>query len=711
MEPRLTALRCLFILAQHHGVQIPSELLASTHESDTIRLLLRLMRAVQLSGKVLKSRKWNDLSSLGSAYPVMAELTDGSWVIVVGSIPLADGSFSLAVLDPRNEQEGTTLVSRDEFEGLWDGRLLLCKRVYRLTDVDQPFGFRWFGIVLMPHSRYLWDMAVLSVTLSMIALASPLLFQLMIDKVVPHHSYTTMWSLVSVFVVLALFEGLFGYSRSVLTMYLSNKADAQLASRTYEHVLSLPLPFFESMPTGVLVRNMLQTESIRGFLTGPLFGTLLDLTTLPILMLGLMYYSFKLTLVVLLFSLVIAIVVGAMIPMFRRKLDYLYSAEGARQADLVETIHGVRAVKSLALESARQKLWDSKVVNSIRCRIEVFYISTGGATAVQVLQKLMSIAILCLGVMEIFDGNLTVGGLVAFFMLSGNVSGPLVSVVSLVNEYQQVALSVKMLGSVMNYPPERNPNQHGIHPPITGEMEFDQVQFTYDGAPRPALNHISFKVEAGQMIGIVGRSGSGKTTVTRLIQGISSPQEGLIRLNGIDLRHIDLPYLRRNIGVVLQENVLFRGTLRDNIAVTKPDASLEEVMEAARLAGADEFIDRLPLSYETQVEEGATNFSGGQRQRLAIARALLARPNLLIFDEATSALDPDSEAIIQQNLADIAKGRTMIIVSHRLSSLVTADQILVLERGEVVDFASHSVLLERCDIYRHLWHQQNRHIQ
>ncbi|MEI7605998.1 MAG: peptidase domain-containing ABC transporter [Rhodospirillaceae bacterium] len=711
MAPRLTALRCLFILAQHRGIQISPELLSSPSTDDTTRLLLRLMKAVELSGKVLRKQKWEQIISLGSAYPILAMLKDESWVIIVGAIDIGGGNFSLAVLDPRNEGEGTTLVSREEFEELWGGRALLCKRVYRLDDASQPFGLRWFGNVLLPHAHYLRDMAILSVTLTAIAFTTPLMFNLIIDKVVAHHSYLTLWALVAVFTVIALFEGMFNYTRSILTMFLSNKADAHLASKTYEHVLSLPLPFFESMSTGVLVRNILQTEAIRAFLTGPLFQTLLDLSTMPLLLVGLMFYSFKLTGVVLLFSLAIAGVTASLIPVFRRKLDYLYSAEGARQADLVETVHGIRAVKSLALEPVRQKMWDSKVVAAIQCRASVFYVNTGGVTLVQILQKLMTIAILCVGVSEVFDGNMTIGGLVAFFMLSGNVSGPLIQVVSLINEYQQVALSVKMLGSVMNHPPERSPGQHGIHPAITGEVNFEGVTFTYNGASKPALDRVSFHIEEGQMIGVVGRSGSGKTTITRLIQGINVPQEGLIRLNGTDIRHIDLNHLRRNIGVVLQENLLFRGTLRDNIAATKPDAPLEEVMEAARLAGADEFIDRLPLSYETFVEEGATNFSGGQRQRVAIARALLSQPRLLIFDEATSALDPDSEAIIQQNLADLARGRTMVIVSHRLASLIAADVILVLERGEVVDFAPHSVLLERCDIYRHLWHQQNRHLQ
>jgi subfamily B ATP-binding cassette protein HlyB/CyaB len=262
----------------------------------------------------------------------------------------------------------------------------------------------------------------------------------------------------------------------------------------------------------------------------------------------------------------------------------------------------------------------------------------------------------------------------------------------------------------MDHPPERDPNQRGIRPLITGHMEFDQVTFRYGTSAMPALNRVSFTVEEGQVIGVVGRSGSGKTTATRLIQGIHSAQEGLIRLNGTDIRHIDLPHLRRSIGVVLQDNILFRGTIRDNIAAGKPDASLEEVMEAARLAGAEEFIDRLPMSYETFVEESASNFSGGQRQRLAIARALMLRPRLLLLDEATSALDPESEAIVQQNLEEIARGRTMIIVSHRLSSLVKADAIMVMDKGQVVAFAPHAELVKSCEIYKHLWDQQTRHV-
>jgi ATP-binding cassette subfamily B protein len=489
-----------------------------------------------------------------------------------------------------------------------------------------------------------------------------------------------------------------------------NKIDARLAERSFQHLMRLPLDFFETNQTGILVRNMQQSEGVRGFLTGALFQTLLDLLGMPMLLIGLTVFSGTLTALVLCFAGAIAAVIGLLLPIYRKQLEKLYFAESQRQAVLVETIHGIRAVKSLGLEKLRKAAWDSKVAQALRGRFTTGQFGIISTVAVTALQNVMQLTILAVGSLLIFDNKLTLGTLIAFNMLSGRVTGPLVQIVNLLNEYQQIALSVKMLRTVMDHEPERPLSQTGVRPTITGKMELNEVTFSYGGSANPALNKVSFSVEEGQMIGVVGRSGSGKTTITRLLQGIQSPQQGLIKLNGADIRNIDLEHLRRSIGVVLQDNILFRGTIRDNIAAARPDAPLEEVIEAARLAGADEFIERLPMSYETSVEESATNFSGGQRQRLAIARALLPQPRFLIFDEATSALDPESEAIVQQSLLSISKNRTTLIVSHRLSSLVTADKILVLERGSVLDYAPHPVLLERCDVYRQLWDTQTRHM-
>jgi subfamily B ATP-binding cassette protein HlyB/CyaB len=711
MSPHLTALRCLYLVALHHGVQIPPERLGDADEADTLGSVLRIMRDVGIAGKPLKDRSWDDLSRLGSAWPVMAQQKDGNWVIIASTLSLADGRVVAAVLNPLTEHTGVQLVAREQFEEVWTGRLILSKRKFKMTDENQPFGLMWFMPEIVRNGRYFRDIAVAATMSNLISFATPLFFQIMIDKVIPHQSYQTLFAVVLAFTVTMLFDGVFQYVKQYMLLFAGNRIDARLAQRTFEKLLRLPMSFFEGHTTGVLLRHMQQTESVRQFLTGRLFHTLLDTSALPILLIGLTLYSGVLTLVVLGFALAIAAVIGIMIPTFRRYLEQLYVAEGERQSDLVETIHGMRAVKSLALESLRMKSWGEKVSASIRRRATVGYFGAIAVVLTQSLQSMMQMSILFVGATMVFDGSLSIGALVAFNMLSGRVTGPLVQIVGLINEYQQTALSVKMLAKVMDHPPERDPTQRGIRPLITGQLEFNQVTFRYGNSAMPALDQVSFTVDEGQIIGVVGRSGSGKTTATRMIQGIHAAQEGLIRLNGTDIRHIDLPHLRRSIGVVLQENFLFRGTIRDNIAAAKPDASLEEVMEAARLAGADEFIDRLPMSYETFVEESASNFSGGQRQRLAIARALMLRPRLLLLDEATSALDPESEAIVQQNLEEIARGRTMIIVSHRLSSLVKADAILVLDKGAVVDFAPHATLLERCDIYRHLWEQQTRHVQ
>ncbi|WP_408904149.1 peptidase domain-containing ABC transporter [Pseudoroseomonas cervicalis] len=695
----------------HHGRKLAAEDMPQPVAGDMSRALLQGLRKVGLEGRVLARCRFDKAAGLGTAYPALVRRPDGSWFILINMVPAAEGGLLVALLDPRAEQEGVTLVSRERFEAQWDGTLLLCRPSRGLTEENQPFGFRWFIPEILRHRSLFQGVAMAAIMANLISFAIPLLFQVLIDKVIAHHSYRSLGAIVAIFLLLVLFDGIFGYARQRLMLLASNKIDARLSSRTFRHLLGLPLHFFESNTAGVLARHLQQTEKLRHFLTGRLFQTLLDAAALPVLLVLLCLYSGVLTAVVLGFSLAIALVIGGMVPSFRSRLDRLYATEGARQAYLVETLHSIRAVKSLVLEPARERAWDDRLAEAMRQHAAVGRIGAAGNVLTTGLEKMMQIAVLGIGALLVFDGQLSIGALVAFNMLSGRVTGPLVQIVALINEYQEAALSVQMLGTVMNTPPERQGQDRRARPPIAGALDFQKVGFRYPGAALPALQDVSFSVAQGQVLGVVGRSGSGKTTLTRLIQAIHIPQEGLIQLDGMDLRQIELSHLRRHVGVVLQDNLLFRGSIRDNIAAARPDAPLEEVVQAARLAGADEFIARLPLAYDTLVEENAANFSGGQRQRLAIARALLTRPPLLIFDEATSALDPESEAIIQRNLAEIARGRTMVIVSHRLASLVTADAILVLDQGRVVDCAPHAVLLERCEIYRHLWQQQTHFLQ
>lgn len=671
-----------------------------------------MLKAMQLAGLQARKKRisWTSACHLGSAYPAIVIRKDGTWVILAYAM-VRDGQMMAAILDPLREAEGVRFVTEQEFTADWTGEVILARRVWAVMDENQPFGFRWFMPEILRNAKFFRGVAVAAIMANLIGLVMPMMFQVLVDKVITHRSYQTLLVIVTLYVLMIIFDGFFGYVRQNLMLLASNKIDAKLTSRTFQHLLSLPLHFFERNSAGVLTRHMQQTEKLRHFLTGRLFQVFLDAVTLPVLLVLLFLYSGLLMAVVLGFSVAIAGVIGFMVPIFRLHLGRLYEMEASRQAHLVETLHSMRAVKSLVLEGNRQFAWDNKVAQAVRRHATVGRIGILGGVLTSGLEKLMQISVLSIGAVEVFDGSLTLGALIAFNMLSGRVTGPLLQIVALINEYQEAALSVRMLGEVMNAEPERSGHTRQSRPRITGRMNFEEVTFRYNPGATPALNRVSFEIEEGQVVGVVGRSGSGKTTVTRMVQSIHLPQEGLIKLDGVDLRHVELDHLRKSIGVVLQDNLLFRGTIRDNIAAAKPDAQLHEILHAAQMAGADEFIDRLPMSYDTMVEENASNFSGGQRQRIAIARALITQPRLLIFDEATSALDPDSEAIVQRNLTRIAEGRTMIIVSHRLSSLVQADKIIVLEQGRLIDCAPHATLLQRCDIYRHLWQTQTQHIQ
>jgi ATP-binding cassette subfamily B protein len=386
-------------------------------------------------------------------------------------------------------------------------------------------------------------------------------------------------------------------------------------------------------------------------------------------------------------------------------------AENAKVAHLVETIYGMRTIKSLALEGRRRKEWDRRVAEAAAAQHALGLMANYPQSLSMPFERLIYSGCLAVGAYMVLakPDIMNPGALVAFSMLAGRLAQPLVKLAQLQQELAEVRGAIGEVASIMNVAPEET-RANGLRQPIKGEVSFSNVRFRYAAGASYALNEVSFTVPPGTMLGIMGRSGSGKTTITRLLQRLHANYEGMIKIDGMDLREIDLMHLRTHIGVVPQENFLFSGTIRENIAMARMDASFADIVRAAQLAGAEEFIEQLPRGYDTEHEEGASNLSGGQRQRLALARALLINPPVLILDEATSALDAESEAIVNANLKRIAKGRTVISVSHRLSMLVDADAILVLERGKIYDIGTHEELLQRCDIYKHMWHQQNRHL-
>ena len=706
-----TSLVCLSLVARHHGVDISADRLiheySLEHKEPDLRRILRIAKDNKLKAKSTKL-SWKDLHRMGEANPIIAKLQNGNYVIFVGAREIeVDGKVEkqVAVFDPLADRHDFIFLKKEELLKSWNGDVILIKKHFGLMDQNQPFSLRWFIPEIFKQATSFTDVAVAVVFMHLIALVTPLFFQIVIDKVLVNQAVQTL-TVVTIGIVIALaFDGVLNFMRGYLLLHATSKIDVRVSTRTFQHLLRLPITFFDHMTAGVLTKHMQQTSTIREFLTGSLFLTALDATALLVFIPVMYFYSPTLLAVVLIGSALLGLVIGLLLGPYRRRLESLYAAEGDRQAMLVESIHGIQTVKALGMEPVQKRKWDDKTAQSVAMHYRVGKISTMATSISKFLEKLMTVMVIYVGANLVFSGDISVGALVAFNMIAGRVTGPLVQLVSLVHSYQEAALSVRMLGSVMNTAEEEGIDR-GLRPNFEGSMEFENVTFHYSPTSPPALDGINIKIPAGKVIGIVGRSGSGKTTLTRLMQGLYKMQAGIMRVDNLDIRELDIAHLRRNIGVVLQENFLFRGTVRENIGMAKTNASFQEVVYAAKLAGADEFIERMSQSYDTMLEENGSNLSGGQKQRLAIARALLTDPRILIFYEATSALDPESEAIVQANLARIAKGRTVIIVSHRLSTLTGSDAIVVLERGKVAEIGSHSQLLQNCQVYKDLWYQQ-----
>ena len=706
-----TSLQCLSLVARHHGIDVSADRLIHDYslefDEPSLKRVLRIGKDTGL--KIKHSRlTWKQLTKLDQAFPAMIRLENGNFVIAVGmreSDEEGDSIEQIAIFDPLADQQGFIFLTQQEFEKSWKGEVILAKKKTALLDTKQKFSLRWFLPEVFKQRTAFIDVAIAALFIHLIALVVPLFFQIVIDKVLVNYARATLQVLTVGICFALIFDAILGYLRSYLLLHATSKIDVRVATRTFGHLMKLPLNFFEQITAGVLTKHMQQTSQIREFLTGSLFLTMLDATALFVFLPILYYYSPQLTLVVLIFSALLGINIGVLLVPYRKRLEALYHAEGERQAMLVETIHGIQTVKALSMEPVQRKHWDDSSAQAVAMHFRVGKISIAATTMSKLLEKLLTVTVVWYGASLVLGKTLSVGELVAFQMISGRVTGPLVQLVSLVHSYQQCALSVRMLGTVMNRDEEPGIGR-GLRPIIDGAMELEGVTFRYIPTGAPALDNVSFSVPRGKITGIVGRSGSGKTTLTRMIQGMHQPQSGIIRVDKLDMRELDISHVRHNIGVVLQDNFLFRGSIRDNIAMAKTNASFQEVVHVARLAGAAEFVERMPQSYDTMLEENGSNLSGGQKQRLAIARALLKEPRILIFDEATSALDPESEAIIQKNLKRIAKGRTVIIVSHRLTTLTDCDQIIVMERGKIDMIGTHQQLLQSCKVYQELWYQQ-----
>lgn len=689
-------LACLVLVARLHGVAIDTGELAHRFCLDGPSDEATVLRAARHAGLKAKSDSFRLGALADLALPAIAVGTDGRFFVLArlehdaGSSP--EDIARVLIHDPSAARPEILPVA--EFEARWAGRLILVTSRASLAAELARFDFSWFIPAVVKYRKLLAEVLVAAFFLQLFALVTPLFFQVVMDKVLVHKGYSTLSVIGVGLLIVTMFEGLLSGLRTYLFAHTASRIDVELGARLFKHLLALPLSYFEARRVGDSVARVRELEHIRQFLTGSALTLVMDLLFSVVFLAVMAWYSMTLTWIVLGSIPLYAILSLSVTPILRKRLNEKFNRGADNQAFLVESVSGIHTLKAMAVEPQFTRHWDNQLAGYVASGFRVTRLSAWASEGVGMINKLVTVGILWLGAYQVIDGALTVGGLIAFNMLAGRIAQPIMRLANMWQEFQQTGISMARLGDILNTRTEM-PASRATLPPMQGKIEFDGVRFRYRPDGSEVLRGIDFSIAPGEVIGIVGRSGSGKSTLAKLIQRLYVPERGRVLVDGVDLALADPVWLRRQIGVVLQENVLFARSIRDNIALTDPGAPIEHVITAAELAGAHEFIMELPEAYDTAVGEHGATLSGGQRQRIAIARALLTNPRILIFDEATSALDYESEHIIQQNMRAICKDRTVIIIAHRLSAVKDANRILVLDKGELIEEGHHGELKER----------------
>ena len=702
------SLNALCVIARLHNIAADPATLAhqlGLTPGDTVDTPALLHAARHLGLKAKATRTSLERLPL-TPMPALAILRnpDGGERFVV--LAQCDGQRVL-LQDPGMASARPLIEPLDVFAQHWTGQLILITSRASLAGELAKFDFSWFIPSLVKHRKLLGEILFISFMLQLFGLVSPLFFQVVMDKVLVHRGLTTLDVLVIGLVVVVLFESLLSGLRAYVFSHTTSRIDVELGARLFRHLVQLPLAYFQARRVGDSVARVRELENIRSFLTGNALTVLLDVLFSVIFIAVMLLYSVPLTLIVLVSLPLYFALSLAVVPILRRRLDQKFARGAENQAMLVEAIAGIQTVKATALEPAFCRRWDNQLAAYVSASFKTQNLATWAHEGVNLIGKLVNAATLWYGAHLVMDNQLTVGQFVAFNMFAQRVSQPIMRMAQLWTDFQQTGISMARLGDILNTRTEVPPSTAAQLPALKGRVTLDQLTFRYRPEAAPVLNGVSLDVRPGEVIGIVGRSGSGKSTLTKLIQRLYTPEQGRLLVDGIDISLIDAAQLRRQIGVVLQENLLFNRSVRENIAIVDPAAPLEAVIQAAQLAGAHEFISELPEGYDTMVGEQGASLSGGQRQRVAIARALFTQPRILIFDEATSALDYESEAIVQRNMAHICKGRTVFIIAHRLSAVRHAHRIVVMDKGRIVEGDTHEALLAKPQgIYARLWAMQ-----
>jgi len=688
----------LAMLLRIHGVAAEQPQLRHRLGSAVgITEMLRCAKELGLKARVVRTT-WARLAQ--TPLPAIAALKDGGFLL----LGKAAGD---RVLVQRPSAPRPEVLSSAEFEAVWNGRLVLMARRASLSNLARRFDIGWFFGAVQKYRHLLGEVLVASFFLQIFALITPLFFQVVIDKVLVHRGLSTLEVLAVGLATIAVFEAVLGALRTYLFAHTTNRIDVELGARLFRHLMSLPLAYFQTRRAGDSIARVRELENIRNFLTSSALTLVIDLVFTVVFLGVMVVYSPWLTLIVLsAFPFYIGISAGAT-PLFRRRLDEKFQRGAENQAFLVESITGVETLKAMAVEPQMQRRWDEQLAAYVAASFRVLSLGNVASQAIQLVSKLVTVAILFFGAKLVIEGSLTVGELVAFNMLASRVSIPVLRLAQIWQDFHQARLSVERLGDILNSRPEPTIGSgRSALPPIRGEITFEHVDFRYRIDGPEIMHDVSFHVPPGQIVGIVGPSGSGKSTLAKLIQRLYLPEAGRVLVDGVDLATVDVAWLRRQLGVVLQEDMLFNRSVRDNIALADPAMPMEQIIAAASLAGAHEFVLQLPEGYDTLVGERGSSLSGGQRQRIAIARALVTDPRILIFDEATSALDYESERIIQDNMQQICERRTVFLIAHRLSTVRRADRIITIERGRIIEDGTHDELMRSKGAYANLHYLQ-----
>jgi len=695
-----SGLQCFTTICRYHNIPADPKQIAHEYLPDGRRFGKEEMTlAAKRMG--LKAKICRVAGDRLSKCPLPAIGTDqlGNYMIVVKThddhVVIRDTETG----HPRN-------LDKDEFEKHWNGELVLFTSRSSIAADMKRFDFTWFIPAIIKYRRLLVEVLLVSLVIQLFGLTTPLFFQVVMDKVLVHRGWSTL-NVISVgLLVVSVFSVVLTALRSYVFSHTTSRIDVELGARLFRHLLNLPLAYFKTRRVGDSVARVRELENIRSFLTGNAITLLLDMVFSVVFIMVMFFYSKKLALVIVLSLPVYLLLSIAITPVLRQKLNEKFNRGAENQAFLVETISGIETLKAAAVEPQARLRWDNQLAAYVKSGFHTATLGALGNAGVSLVGKLVTVATLWLGAKLVIDGQMTVGQLVAFNMLSGQVSQPIIRIAQLWTDFQQVGISMQRLGDILTSPNENVGGSRSTLPKLKGGIAFEGVGFRYRQDGPEVLRNLNLSIAPGEFIGVVGRSGSGKSTLAKLIQRLYIPERGRVLIDGIDLAIADAGSLRRQIGVVLQENVLFKRTIRENIALADPGAPIERVMAAAQLAGAHDFILEQPEGYDTIVEEHGASLSGGQRQRIAIARALLTNPRVLIFDEATSALDYESERIIQRNMQAICHGRTVIIIAHRLSSVKDANCIVVLEKGRIIERGTHADLLRIEGIYSKLYRLQ-----